>query len=182
MPLAERLRRLPRPGHVPVLAALVLAQWAATAIFAASVERNGWFFFQGGDQTWLYSSAWALSDGFLPPTIVSYAWPLVLAPVALFAGPDYLAALPAIVLLQVLLLQPLALLCVYAIAARLGGRLVGYAAAAAWIAAPFAIIPLWDPRYHERYVDQFLPQALGLTGMADYPSMVAALVAATIDG
>ncbi|HVM18229.1 MAG TPA: glycosyltransferase family 39 protein [Gaiellaceae bacterium] len=163
---------------MPVLATLVVAQWLATGAFAASVERNGWFFFQGGDQTWLYSSAWALSDGFLPPTIISYAWPLLLAPVALFAGPDYLAALPAIVVLQVLLLQPLALLCVYGIASRLGGRLVGYVAAAAWIAAPFAIIPLWDPRYHERYVDQFLPQALGLTGMADYPSMVAALVAA----
>ena len=102
----ELLTRRPR-AHVLVLAGLVLLQWAATAIFAIGyVERNGWFFFQGGDQTWLYSTAWALSSGFLPMTIVGYMWPILLAPVAAFAGPDYLAALPGIVLFQVLVLQP----------------------------------------------------------------------------
>ena len=43
--------------------------------------------------------------------------------------------------------------------------------------APFAAIPLFVGRYHERWIEQFLPQALGLTAMADFPSMVLALAA-----
>ena len=38
--------------------------------------------------------------------------------------------------------------------------------------APFVAIPLFVERYHAQYVDQFLPQPLGLTAMADFPSMV----------
>ena len=70
--------------------------------------------------------------------MVGYLWPFVLAPLAFLAGPDFLDGLPVIVLLQVLVLGPIALLCAYFIAARIGGRLLGYFAAAAWIAAPFA--------------------------------------------
>ena len=44
--------------------------------------------------------------------------------------------------------------------------------------APFAAIPLFDQRYHEKWIDQFLPQALGLTAMPDYPSIVVTLAAA----
>jgi hypothetical protein len=161
-----------------VLVPLVLVQWAAVAAFALSVERNGWLFYQGGDQTYYYTGAWMLANGELPPAWVGHGWSVMLAPIAFFAGPNVLDALPAIVLFQVGLLLPLALLCVYGIAASFGGRLLGYAAAAAWIAAPFAVIPLWDERYHERYVELFLPQALGLTGLADFPSMVALLVSA----
>jgi hypothetical protein len=161
-----------------VLVPLVLVQWAAVAAFAFSAERNGWLFYQGGDQTYYYTGAWLLANGEIPPAWVGHGWSVLLAPVAFFAGPNVLDALPAIVLLQVGLLLPLALLCVYGIAASFGGRLLGYAAAAAWIAAPFAVIPLWDERYHERYVELFLPQALGLTGLADFPSMVALLVSA----
>jgi hypothetical protein len=161
-----------------VLVPLVAAQWVAVLVFALSVERNGWLFYQGGDQTWYYTGAWLLSQGELPPAAVGYGWSLLLAPIALFAGPDILAALPAIVLLQTAVLLPVALLCVYGIAASFGGRLLGYAAAGLWVAVPFAVIPLWDERYHDRYVEQFLPQALGLTGLADFPSMVVLLVAA----
>src|SRR5207249_3736186 len=59
-----------------------------------------------------------------------------------------------------------------------GGRLVGYLTAAAWVAVPFCAIPLWDHSYHVKYVEQFLPQAFGLTGLGDFPSMVCLLVAA----
>src|SRR6185312_6493724 len=45
--------------------------------------------------------------------------------------------------------------------------------AALWIALPFAAIPLFDPRFHERYIEQFLPQALGLTALGDFPSTTA---------
>ena len=41
--------------------------------------------------------------------------------------------------------------------------------------APFAAIPLFVDRYQERWSEQFLPQALGLTAMSDFPSMVLVL-------
>ena len=80
------------------------------------------------------------------------------------AGPDFLDGLPVIILVQVLVLVPVAVLCAYWVAARIGGRLLGYFAAAAWIIAPFAVQPLFVGRYHERWNEQTLPQALGFTG------------------
>ena len=82
--------------------------------------------------------------------------------------------------LNVLVLGPLALLG--ALRARRADRRprVRLLAAAAWVVLPFAVIPLWRGDYHERYVEQFLPGALGLTGLADFPSMVLLLVGALL--
>ena len=177
--LTARARTLPgQPWSV--LGPLVLVQWAAVAVFALTVRHNGWLFYQGGDESAYYTSAWSLSQGHLPVTAVGWGWSTLLAPIALFAGSNFLNALPAIVVLQAAVLLPIALVSVYAIGRRLGGRLLGYGAAGLWIAAPFALILAADPRYHERYVEQFLPQALGLTGLADFPSMVALLAAAAL--
>ena len=41
-------------------------------------------------------------------------------------------------------------------------------------------IPLFVDRYQERCVEQFLPQALGLTAMSDFPSMVLVLASARL--
>lgn len=161
-----------------VLGPLVLAQWIAIAIFAAVVKHNGWLFYQGGDQTFFYTDAWALGRAEIPQSQIGYAWSYVLIPLTWVFGPNLLAALPALILLQVLVLQPIAIAAVYGIASRVAGRAIGYAAAAIWIVTPFLMVPLWDPRYHAKYVEQFLPQALGLTGLGDFPSMVALLVAA----
>jgi hypothetical protein len=109
---------------------------------------------------------------------VSYLWHLVLAPITLFTGPTFVQALPPLILLNVLVLGPIALLCVYGIAARIGGKLLGYWAALLWVLAPYAAIPLFVDRYHEKWNEQFLPQATGLTALADYPSMVTLLAAA----
>ena len=68
--------------------------------------------------------------------------------------------------------------CVYGIATQIGGRLLGYWTALLWVIAPFAAIPLFVDRYQERWSEQFLPQAVGLTAMADFPSMVLALAGA----
>lgn len=187
MQLAERLAR----GHASVprwatgllrpriaLPALVALQWAAVAAFGLSVTHDGWLFYQGGDHTFYYTTSWVMSEGRLPLTHIGYGWPYLLSPLALFAGPNVLAALPWIVVLQVAVLAPAALLAVYGIAARIGGERFGYVAGLAWIAVPFAALPLFVDRYHEKYVDLFLPQAHGLSGLADYPSMVALLVAA----
>ena len=66
-----------------VLAPLVVAQWVVLAVFALTVERNGWLFYQGGDQTCFYTSAWELAHGRVPETLVGYLWPFLLAPLAL---------------------------------------------------------------------------------------------------
>src|SRR5262249_5137766 len=109
---------------------------------------------------------------------IGYGWSYLLAPVARLVGPSYLGALPFVVVFQTVVLLPVALLCVYAIAARIAGPLCGYVAAGLWIAVPFALVPLFDERYHVRYVEQFLPQTFGLTGLGDYPSTVCLLLAA----
>jgi hypothetical protein len=161
-----------------VLGTLTGIQIAAIAVLALSIEHNGWVFFHGGDQIWLTSQAWLLGHLELPPTELGYLWSVALAPIMLVTGPTYVQAIPPIVFLNVLVLGPVAILCVYGIAARIGGRLLGYWAVLLWVLAPFATIPLFVDRYQERFAEHFLPQALGLTTLSDYPSMVLVLASA----
>src|SRR5437588_1701243 len=176
-PLAARLAALERFEPWVVLVPLVAAQWVALAIFAAVVRHNGWLFYQGGDQTVFYTDAWSIGHGHVPEAEIGYGWSYLLSPIAALFGANILSALPLIVLFQTIVLLPIAILCVYGIGARIGGRLLGYFAAALWVFAPFLSIPLWDQRYHAKFIEQFLPQAFGMTGMGDFPSMVALLVA-----
>ena len=81
-------------------------------------------------------------------------------------------------LIQIIVLAPIALWCIYELGARVGGRVIGYVAAVVWTLGPYIAIPLFVHRYHDRYVDQFLPMPLGLTAMADYVGIVALLVSA----
>ena len=161
-----------------VLGALIAGQIVATVALGLSIAHNGWVWFQGGDQIWITTTGWLLGERDLPPTELGYLWPAVEAPVTWATGPTYVQALPALVVAQVLVLGPIALLCVYGIAARIGGRALGYWASFLWVIAPYAAIPLFVDRYHERWIEQFLPQALGLTAMSDFPSMVLVLAAA----
>ena len=124
-----------------VLGGLVVVQWIAVLVFALSTQRNGLLFYHGGDQTYFYTSAWSLSEGYLPRTGIGYAWPVVLAPIALVVGPGFLSALPVVLSLQFFVLLPVALLAVYGAATHVGGRLFGYWAAALWIVLPYAAIP-----------------------------------------
>jgi hypothetical protein len=163
-----------------VLAVLVAAQLALTLALAASVNHNGWLFYQGGDQIWYATSGWLLAHGQIPYALVGYGWALVLAPIMALLGPGFVSTLPPTILLNVLVLGPLVTLCMYWLGAQLGGRLVGLWAAALWVALPFLAIPLFVHRYHDTYVDQVLPQALGLTQMADYPSMAAVVLSAVL--
>lgn len=161
-----------------VLATLAGLQIAATTVLALLVTHNGWVWFQGGDQIWLTTQGWLLGHLELPPTEVGYLWSLLIAPIMWVTGPTYVQALPPLVVLQVLVLGPIAVLCVYGIASHIGGRLLGYWASFLWVIAPFAAIPLFVDRYHEKWTEQFVPQALGLTAMPDFPSMVVLLAAA----
>ena len=169
-------RLLVRPRAV--LGALIVVQIALVLVLALSVEHNGWVWFHGGDQIWLTTSGWLLGERGLPPTESGYLWPAFQAPITRATGPTYVQALPPLVLAQILVLGPIALLCVYGIAARIGGRLLGYWASLLWVIAPFAAIPLFVDRYQERWAEHFLPQALGLTALADFPSMVLVLAGA----
>jgi len=170
------LRLADRP--VPVLAGLVAVQWLALLAFALTVRHNGLVFYQGGDQINYTTNAWLLGSGDLPPAILGYGWPVVLLPFGWLAESDYVSYLPAVIGLNALVLGPIALVCVYGLAARIGGRLLALWASALWVAAPYLAIPFFRADYHDRYVEQFLPQALGLTALADFPSMVCLLVAA----
>jgi hypothetical protein len=161
-----------------VLGALVGVQWMAVLALALTVRHNGWLYYAGGDQLWHYTGAYLLAHGHLPPAYVGYGWSILLAPVAAIAGPNLVSALPAMVLFNTLVLLPVALLCIYGIAARIAGRVFGYFAAALWIAIPYLGIVFVEAGYHQKYTELTLPQSLGLTSVPDFPSTVALIVSA----
>ena len=115
-----------RPAYV--LATLVGTQWLAVLVLAFTVRHNGWLYYAGGDQLWHYTGAYLLAHGHLPPSYVGYGWSIMLLPFAAVAGPNLVSALPAIVLLNTLVLLPVALLCIYGIAARIASKQEGVAA------------------------------------------------------
>jgi hypothetical protein len=161
-----------------VLSGFVVAEWLITLAVALAVRHNGWLYYQGGDQLWHYVTAWVVGQGRLPHTSVGYAWSIVLLPFALIGGANLVSTLPLIILLNVLVLMPVALLATYGIGNRIGGRLFGYWCAALWILVPLIGIKYTDAGYHQRYTELLLPQSLGLTAMSDFPSLVASVVAA----
>ena len=161
-----------------VLWSLALVQWLLLVLLTQRIVHNGWLFDQDGTGTYFYSTAWSLAHGRIPPALVGYGWPLLTAPIAGVAGINFLNGLPAVVLLQTLVLLPVALVAVYGVASRIGGRLFGYFTAAVWVLLPYAAHQLFTPGYHATYVERLLPQGLGLTGLGDFPAMVCVLVAA----
>jgi hypothetical protein len=163
-----------RPATLLVPA--IAIQWLTTLGLALTVRHNGWLYYQGGDQLWYYVSGWLLGHGHIPLALVGNGWPVLLAPIAAVGGPRLVPALPAIVLLDVLVLGPVALLCIYGIAKQIGGKLFGYWAVLLWLTVPFIGIKFTDYLYHQRYTELTLPQGFGLTAMADFPAMVAVLV------
>ncbi len=161
-----------------VLGPLLLVHWLALVVFTTRVHHNGWLFYQGGDQIWYWTTGWLLSHGSITDAFVTHGWSTILVPFTWIGGAGFLGGLPFVVLLQALVLAPLALWCMYELGARIGGRVIGYLAAAAWTLGPYFVVPLFVHRYHDRYVDQFLPLPLGLTGMADYAGTVCILTSA----
>ncbi|MCW2977487.1 MAG: hypothetical protein JWM06_2768 [Actinomycetia bacterium] len=164
------VERLPVPA---VLGALIAIEWTCVLALARTVRHAGWLYYQGGDQLWNYTLGWLLGHGELGQTAVGYGLPTALAPVARIAGPNLLSALPAIILFNVVVLLPVAMLALYGIAARIGGRLFGYWTLVLWIAVPFVGIAYTNVGYHQKYTELLLPQAFGLTALADFPTMVA---------
>ena len=161
-----------------LLVPLLVVHWLALVAFTTRVNHNGWLFYQGGDQIWFWTTSWLLGHGSITEPVVSPGWPLLLLPFSWIGGAGFLGGLPGAMLIQVIVLAPIALWCIYELGARVGGRVVGYLAAVVWTLGPYIAIPLFVHRYHDRYVDQFLPIPLGLTAMADYVGTVALLASA----
>jgi Dolichyl-phosphate-mannose-protein mannosyltransferase len=174
----DLLHRLEGFRPLYVLSGLVVVEWLTILGVALTVRHNGWLYYQGGDELWHYVTAWVMGQGKLPHTSVGYAWSIVLLPFALIGGPNLVSPLPFIVLLNVLVLMPVALGAAYGIGHRIGGRLFGYWVAALWIVVPLIGIKYTDAGYHQRYTELLLPQSLGLTALSDFPSLVASAVAA----
>jgi hypothetical protein len=170
---ARFVEALPAPR---VIAAFIAVEWLAVLATGLVVRHAGWIYYQGGDQLWYYTLGWALGHGHLTQTPVGYGWSFLLAPISLVAGPNLVSAFPAIILLNVLVLMPVAMLALYGIATRIGGRLFGYWALLLWVVVPFIGIRYTNTGYHQKYTELLLPQAFGLTAMADFPTTVAALV------
>jgi hypothetical protein len=167
--------------HVVIsLGVMLVVQIGATIALFFSINHNGWLTYQGGDQIWLVTSGWLLGHGAIGYALTSHGWPMLLAPLTWITGSSSIELLPLTTILQVGVLAPIATLAVYDIGARLAGRLAGLWCAAAFVAAPFVAIPYFVDRYHDTWVDQFLPQALGLTQQADFPSVVAVLVSVAL--
>ena len=156
----------------------MLIQWLAVLGLVLTVRHNSWLYYQGGDQTYYYTTGSMFSHWRMPTAEVGWGWPYVLTPIAGIAGNVVLSGLPGVLLLNGLILLPIGLIGMYGIGSRLGGRVFGYWSAALWLAVPFVAIPLFVQRYHGKYVEQTLPQTFGMTPLADFPSMVLLIVAA----
>lgn len=163
-----------------VLVPLLVFHWIALVVYTTKVNHNAWLFYQGGDQIWYWTTSWLIGHGWLNVPEVSQGWSMLLVPLAWLGGPGFLGGLPLAMLLQIVVFTPLALWCVYELASRVGGRYIGYLGAAVWTIGPYIAIPLFVHRYHDRYVDQFLPLPFGLTAMADYPTTVCLLASAAL--
>jgi hypothetical protein len=161
-----------------VVGAAIVLQWILTLGIALDVRHRGWIYYQGGDQLWYYTGGWLLAHGVMPQPLVSYLWTTVMTPLALVAGPNLVDAYPAIVLLDVVVLLPVALLAFYGLARLVGGRGFAYWALVVWLVVPLIGIKYTDAGYHQRFTELILPQAFGLTAMADFPTLVAAVVSA----
>lgn len=184
MPLADRLRAAgTRSG--PLLGAAILLQWLSTLVVALRADHDGWRYEQSTAAFASIQGAFDLVDGDLPQRGPGILWPIVLSPFASVAD-SIDGVLAGAVLLNVLVLAPLALVAAYWVAARIGGRLLGIATVALWLAAPWLLHMLALEKYDPVVRDRVLPLLLGLTAEPGFPAAVAlvcsaALIASSLD-
>jgi hypothetical protein len=172
---ASRLERV-RPGFV--LVPVVALQLAVVAAVALRADHNGWLYYTGGDGTHYWTASWALAHRWIPTAVASYGLPVLLWPLAYLVGDSLPAVLPPIVLVQVLVGGPLVVLALYGIASRIAGRLLGYVAAVGWAVAPLVTLGYFQGGFRGDIRNLVVPNALGLTNLADFPSLVVLTLAA----
>jgi hypothetical protein len=161
-----------------VLVPLAVLGYGVAAWIGSKAVHTGWLYYNGGDGTWYYTTAWMLGHGLIPISSIGYGYPLLIAPLARIGGPNILAGLPLVIFFNVIVLGPIALVCMYGLAKAIAGRRFAYVASALWVIAPVIAIPYFLLKYHRPYVGFQLPADLGLTTLGDFPSMVAVLVSA----
>jgi hypothetical protein len=164
---------------VYLLIPLAAVQVAIAVSLALSVKHNGWLWYSGGDATEYWSEEWSLAHGLLPHTFLGVGVPALYAWVPIVAGPTLLQGLPPIVVLQVLLGVPLALVGMWMLADRLAGRLFAWWTTLLWIVAPLLFMLGLTPDYRAEFKSNFLvPHWYGLTNMGDFPTIVLVIWAA----
>jgi hypothetical protein len=159
-----------------MLAALVVAQWGAVAWVASAAQHTGRLYGDPTETAALHAASRAILHGHLPDGGGGYLWPLLTAPFAA-VGSAPSAGLGALVLVQVVVLLPVALLALVGAASRLAGRWVGAFAGAVWILLPLLGYRYFDYRMKPPMLDRFLPQVLGLAETTAFPALVALAVA-----
>jgi hypothetical protein len=172
------VRRAPVPPPWLVLGALVVANWGIAAEAGRIAQHDGRLYYNGGDSTWYYTTAWSLGSGHIPLASTGYGYSLLIAPIARLAGPSLLAGSPWIIGFNQLVLGPIALLCIYGIVRMFASRWYAYLTTLIWVIFPVLVIHYFLADYHTLYVDVTLPSEIGLTALGDFPSMVVLLVAA----
>jgi hypothetical protein len=179
MPLAERLRAAEtRTG--PFLAGAIIVQWLSTLCAATFGATNvGWRFEQGTEAFASIQGAFRLVDGDLPREGSGILWPIVISPFASVA--DTLGGvLTGVVLLNVLVLGPVALVAAYWVAARIGGRLLAMWTIVLWVLGPWLLLVLALEPYDPVVRDRVLPLVLGLTAEPAFPAAVALVSSAAV--
>jgi hypothetical protein len=170
--------QLRRPGswvRLAVPAALVAAQWGVTAWVASTAPHAGRVYGDPAEAAKLHAAARAIVDGHVPHDGGGLLWPLLTAPFAA-AGASTSAGLGALVLLQVLVLAPLALLAIVGAVTRLAGRALGVFAGAVWIGLPLLLYHYSDFRYRPAFLHDVLPTFFGLAESTAFPTLVALAV------
>lgn len=164
---------------VVLLPALALVELGIVAWLAFQTPHNGWVWYSGGDATEYWTAEWALAHGLILQSLIGYGLPVFYAWVPLVTGTTLLHGLPVIVLLQALVLVPLVLALVWAVADRLYGRRYAAAAATLWAIGPLLVMWGLSSSYRPQFEQNFLaPHWAGLTNMADLPSVAAVLACA----
>jgi hypothetical protein len=172
-PAVEWLRRV-RPAYL--LVPLSLVQIGVAVATALSVKHNGWLWYSGGDATEYWAEEWSLAHGLLPHTFLGVGVPALYAWVPLVAGETLLHGLPVIIVLQVVIGLPLALVGIWAVADRLAGRLFAWWVAVVWIAGPLLFMQGFRSDYRAELKSNFVvPHVYGFMNMGDFPSVVLAI-------
>ncbi len=83
----------------------------------------------------------------------------------------------ALVYASVLVLGPVAIICLYRIGVELAGRWLGYLAATLWVVTPYAIVPLYDTRFRHGVSQEIVPRAIGTTQSGELVVAVLLLLA-----
>jgi Dolichyl-phosphate-mannose-protein mannosyltransferase len=164
---------------VVLLPALAVVELGIVAWLAFRTPHNGWVWYSGGDATEYWTAEWSIAHGLIPQAIISFGLPVLYGWVPLVTGTTLLHGLQVIAPLQALVLVPLVLVLVWAVADRLYGRRYAAAASTLWAVGPLLLLWGLSSSYRPQFEQQFLaPHWAGLTNMADLPSVAAVLACA----